>query len=151
VDITAFDITTLAVGDLVEVQNFLGDRRTIRVADVDPSDSPSRGGVVSGSPTQPLPGVAGSYQPWAYGDQLVRRVVDLRHDGEWSRGVRVPGHGAVGESVLGLPPGMACKDCNRMRAVTDSGHNSGFAGEGLWWDNLSCGHSVVTSGDYTGE
>lgn len=36
------------------------------------------------------------------------------------------------------------------RRVTESGSNAGFAGEGVWWANLSCGHSVMESGSYDG-
>lgn len=32
--------------------------------------------------------------------------------------------------------------------VLDYGHNSGFAGEGLWWANYSCGCQWVEEGHY---
>jgi hypothetical protein len=33
--------------------------------------------------------------------------------------------------------------------VTDSGSNSGFAGEGVWWWTLSCGCHHMEEGVYT--
>lgn len=33
------------------------------------------------------------------------------------------------------------------QVVTESGSNSGFAGEGVWWANLACGHQVAECGD----
>lgn len=32
--------------------------------------------------------------------------------------------------------------------VVEEGHNSGFAGEGFWWVNLSCGCQIVETGEY---
>jgi hypothetical protein len=37
------------------------------------------------------------------------------------------------------------KDCK----LTDSGSNSGFAGEGCAWADWECGHTEVSSGAYT--
>lgn len=43
--------------------------------------------------------------------------------------------------------GEWCVRCNAHRIVVDSGSNSGFAGEGLSWYTLACGHSEVEEGN----
>ena len=47
----------------------------------------------------------------------------------------------VDEGLVDCPKGCG------LQQVTDSGSNSGFAGEGVSWTNLACGHADVETGD----
>jgi hypothetical protein len=52
------------------------------------------------------------------------------------------------EMAMEMPDVIRCGQHGDQR-VADSGHNSGFAGEGLWWVTLDCGCSQVEEGSYT--
>lgn len=60
---------------------------------------------------------------------------------------------AIMELFMG--PIAECGQASSLRAdrhgwvrVLETGHNSGFAGEGLWWANYSCGCQWVEEGRY---
>lgn len=53
------------------------------------------------------------------------------------------------EQFDSYPPEIPVDECPQghgQQRIVDAGGNSGFAGEGVWWANLACGHQVFASG-----
>lgn len=73
-------------------------------------------------------------------------------DGNPVRGKHAyPEDDRVTAAMLLMPePPEGVEHCEKgcgWQVVTESGSNSGFAGEGVWWATLACGHQLMESGD----